>query len=219
MLQRGYIILIIGAALLISGIIISALWAGSFAGTFMRENTILSAVSIRPAALVNTTIQVTDTSRPISLAIHIEHRNGTAVAGQIPNNNLKETVRNPNGIIIASNDFTKQIFTTFKPDITGKYTVTIYNLGHTPVSVGVLVGNLPFVGANNQVNLNSLSGIIAGAVLIVVGIIILIAGGIVVALDRRKTTTTTTITRTSMPSSSSETTATGTIVLARWIDR
>ena len=32
MLQRGYIILIIGAALLISGIIISALWAGSFAG-------------------------------------------------------------------------------------------------------------------------------------------------------------------------------------------
>ena len=51
MLQRGYIILIIGTALLISGIIISALWAGSFAGTFMRENTILSGVSIRPAAL------------------------------------------------------------------------------------------------------------------------------------------------------------------------
>ena len=54
MLQRGYIILIIGAALLISGIVISALWAGSFAGTFMRENTILSGVSIRPAGSVNT---------------------------------------------------------------------------------------------------------------------------------------------------------------------
>ena len=76
MLQRGYIILIIGTALLISGIIISALWAGSFAGTFMRENTILSGVSIRPATLVNTTIQVTDTSRPVSLAIHVERNNG-----------------------------------------------------------------------------------------------------------------------------------------------
>jgi uncharacterized RDD family membrane protein YckC len=218
MLQRGYIILIIGAALLISGIIISALWAGSFAGTFMRENTILSAVSIRPAALVNTTIQVTDTSRPISLAIHVEHSNRTAVAGQIPNNNLRETVRNPNGIIIASNDFTKQIFTTFKPDITGKYTVTIYNLGHTPVSIGVLVGNLPFVSANNQVNLNSLSGIIAGSVLIVAGIIVLIAGIIVTALDRRKTTTTT-ITQTTSPSSSSETISTEMVVLAKWTDR
>ena len=209
--------------LLISGIIISALWAGSFAGTFMRENTILSAVSIRPAALVNTTIQVKDTSRPISLAIRVEHSNRTAVAGsnnlgQIPNNNLRETVRNPNGIIIASNDFTKQIFTTFKPDITGKYTVTIYNLGHTPVSIGVLVGNLPFVSANNQVNLNSLSAIIAGTVLIVAGIIVLIAGIIVRALDRRKITTTT-ITQTTSPSSSSETISTETVVFAKWTDR
>jgi uncharacterized RDD family membrane protein YckC len=70
------------------------------------------------------------------------------------------------------------------------------------------------VGANNQVNLNSLSGIIAGAVLTVVGIIILIAGCIVVVLDRRKTTTTTTTTQTTSPSSSSET-----VALAKWTDR
>jgi threonine/homoserine efflux transporter RhtA len=75
----------------------------------------------------------------------------------------------------------------FKPDITGKYTVTVYNLGHTPVSVGVLVGNLPFVGANNQVNLNSLSGKIVGVILSITGIIILIAGIIVLILDRSRT--------------------------------
>jgi ABC-type cobalamin transport system permease subunit len=75
MLQRGYIILIIGAALLISGIAISALWAESFAGPFIRENTILNGVSIRPTGLVNTTIQVADTSRPVSLAIHVERNN------------------------------------------------------------------------------------------------------------------------------------------------
>jgi len=82
--------------------------------------------------------------------------------------------------------FTKQFFTTFKPDISGKYTVTIYNLGHTPVSIGVLAGNLPFVGANNQVNLNSFSGIIVGVILTITGIIILIAGVIVLILDRRR---------------------------------
>jgi len=83
--------------------------------------------------------------------------------------------------MISQDDF----FTMFKPDITGKYTVTVYNLGHIPVSVGVLVGNLPFVGANNQVNLNSLSVIIVGVILSITGI--LIAGIIVLILDRSRT--------------------------------
>jgi hypothetical protein len=186
-MQRGYIILIVGTALLISGIVVSALWTVPFAGNILRESTILSGASIRSGGSLNATTQVTDTSRPISLAIRVEHSNGSAVAGQIPNNNLRETVLNPNGIIITSDDFTGAFFTTFKPDITGKYTVTIYNLGHTPVSIGVLVGNLPFLGASNQVNFNSLSGIIAGVILTIVGIIVLIAGTIVVILDRGRT--------------------------------
>jgi uncharacterized RDD family membrane protein YckC len=118
---------------------------------------------------------------------------------------------------MTSNEFSRQFFTTFKPDITGKYTVTIYNLGNSPVSIGVIAGNLPFIGANNKVNFGSLGGIIAGAILIIVGIIILIAGTIVVILDRRKITPKTQANLSS--SSSSETTATETIVLARWIDR
>jgi uncharacterized RDD family membrane protein YckC len=226
MLQRSYIILIIGAALLISGIIISALWAGSFAARFVRENTILSGVSIRPAALVNTTFQVIDTSRPISLVIHVEGNNGnnnTSDAGEIPNNTLRETVRSPNGLIMTSNEFSKQFFTTFKPDMTGKYTITIYNLGNTPVSIGVLVGNLPFVGANNEVNVNFLGGIIAGIFLIIAGIIVLITGIIVLALDRRKRVlphNQTTLSSPSLPSSTTAaTTETQRIVLASWIDR
>jgi uncharacterized membrane protein len=186
-MQRGYIILIVGAALLISGIVISALWAVPFAGTILRESTILNGASIKPAGSVNASTMVVDTSRPISLAVRLEHSNGTAVVGQIPSNNLRETVRNPNGIIMTSNDFTRQFFTTFKPDITGKYTVTVYNLGRTPVSVGVLVGNLPFIGPNNQVNLNPLSGIIVGVILSITGIIVLIAGIIILIWDRRRT--------------------------------
>jgi len=213
MVQRGYIILIVGAVLLISGIVISALWAVPFAGTIIRENTILSGVSIRPAGSVNASTQVIDTSRPVSLAIHVE-RNNSSTGGEIPNSILRETVRNPNGVMMTSNEFTKQIFITFKPDITGKYTITIYNLGNSPVSIGVLAGNLPFIGANNKVNFSSLSGIIVGAILTVAGIIILIAGIIVVILDRRKIKP---ISQSS--SSSSPTTTTETIVLARWIDR
>jgi uncharacterized RDD family membrane protein YckC len=222
MLHRGYIILIIGAALLISGIIISALWAGSFAETFIRENTILSGVSIRPSTSVNTSIQITDASRPLSLAINVERDNGgtpsssTSRGGQISNNTLRETVRNPNGFIMTSNDFTKQFFTTFKPDTMGKYTITVYNLGNSPVSIGVLVGNLPFVGTTNQVNINFLGGIIAGVFLIIAGIIVVIAGVIVLALDRRRGLPKT---QTTFSRSSTTTTKTEKIVLANWIDR
>ena len=227
MLQRSYIILIVGAVLLISGIIISAVWAGSFATKFMRENTFLNGILIRPADLVNTTFQVTDTSRPVSLAIHVE-RNNTSGIGQeqqIPNNTLRETVRNPNGLIMTTNEFTKQFFTTFKPDMIGKYTITISNLGSTPVRIGVLAGYLPFIGTNNQVNVNFLGGIIAGIFLIVAGIILLIAGVVVLALDRRKgKVLPDNQTSFSSPSSSSNTATTATtntqrIVLASWIDR
>ena len=109
MLQRSYIIcyiiLIVGVVLLISGIIISAVWAGSFATKFMRENTLLNGVLIRPSDLVNTSFQVTDTSRPVSLAVHVERSsNNTSSAGQegqISNNTLRETIRNPNGSVVV----------------------------------------------------------------------------------------------------------------------
>ena len=89
-------------------------------------------------------------------------------------------------MVVTSNEFTRQFFTTFKPDIAGKYTITIQNLGRTQVSVGVLAGNLPFVGANNQLNVNFFGGIIAGVILLIAGIIVLIAGVIMLILDRRR---------------------------------
>jgi hypothetical protein len=120
---QGYIILIVGAALVISGIVISALWAAPFAGKILRESTILSGASIRPGGSVNASTQVIDTSRPVSLAIHVERNNATAAEGQIPNNSLRETVQNPNGIVMTNNNFTRGFFSTIKPDIAGKYTV------------------------------------------------------------------------------------------------
>ena len=212
-MQRGYVIVIAGAVLLISGIVISAVWVGYFAGTIIHENAILSGVSIKPAGSVNVSTQVIDTSRPLSLAINVV-RNNSATGGQIPINILRETVRDPNGIIITSNEFTKQFIMTFKPAITGKYIVTIYNLGNNNVSVDVSAGNLPLISANNKVNFNSLSGVIVGIILTIAGIIVLIAGATLLVLNRRRIGP-------SIQTSSSATTNTvsETIVLASWIDR
>jgi hypothetical protein len=194
MLQRGYIILIIGAALLISGIVISALWAGSFASSFLRQGIILSDVAVLPSRSASNAIRVTDISHPIALQIHFESSNIGSQDGQVSNtttsNNigLREVVKDPVGKILSQNTFSKQFFTTFKPTTQGIYTLVISNLGSNPVKVGALFGPATFVNENNQININLFGEIIAGIALVVIGIITLIAGIIILILDRRKGT-------------------------------
>src|SRR5205809_1107569 len=183
-MQRGYLILIVGGALLALCIAISVIWAGSLGSRIINQNTILNGVSIYPSGAANAITQVNDLIRPLSLVISIESNHNT---GQ-PNPILRETVRNPNGEIISTNDFVKQFVTTIKPDVIGKYTLTITNLGGSVVSIGILFGNLPFVGQNNQLNVNFFAGLVAGEVLAIAGIIALIAGLVVVIVDRRRIT-------------------------------
>ena len=183
-MQRGYLILTVGGVLLASGIAISVIWAGSLGSRIINQNTILNGVSIYPSGAANAITQVTDLSRPLSLLISIESNHNTGQANPI----LREIVRNPNGEIISTNDFAKQFVTTIKPDVIGKYTLTIDNLGGSLVSVGILFGNLPFVGQNNQLNLNLFGGLVTGGILAVAGIIALIAGLVVLIVDRRRIT-------------------------------
>jgi hypothetical protein len=72
MLQRGYIILIAGAVFVVAGIALIAVYAISLAGLVLSENVILSDVSINSSASINRTLKITNTERPISIALHIE---------------------------------------------------------------------------------------------------------------------------------------------------
>src|SRR5215207_2910793 len=107
MIQRGYIILIIGGVLFVAGIIIAAVWAIPFASMFLQENTLIKQVSIEPGNSVEATTQVTDVSRPVTVAIHIERSgegeatdNGQQQQQQVPQQEqgvvrLIETVKDP----------------------------------------------------------------------------------------------------------------------------
>ena len=198
MLQRGYIILIIGAGLLISGIVISALWAGSFARSFLRQGIILNDIALAPSGSASNTIRVTDISHPIALQVHFEsHSETSSGSSSISSQNrqssstsnnisLREVVKDPVGKTVSQNTFSKQFLTTFKAPTQGIYTLTISNLGSNPVKVGALFGPATFVNENNEINFNLFGGVIAGIALIIIGIIALIAGLIIIILDRRK---------------------------------
>ena len=141
-------------------------------------------MSIYPSGTASANTQVDDVSRHLSLVISVEPNHNT----DLVNPTLRETVRNPNAEVISTNEFTKQFLTTIKPDVIGKYTLAIDNLGAKLVSVGILFGNLAFVGQNNQLNPNLFGGLVTGGILAVAGIIALIVGPVVLIVDRRRIT-------------------------------
>ena len=204
MLQRGYIILIAGAVLVVAGIALTAVYGSSLASLVLSESIILSDVPINPSTSVNRTLQVTNTERTLAIALHVESEeedDSTQTQQQQESNIsiMREEIRNPTGVVINTNQFNsssgsedndgddnEDLFTTFKPDVQGQYTINITNLGSEPVKVGGIFGYIPIIGNNNQVSLEPLIGIIAGVILFIVGIITLIVGAIIALLDRRR---------------------------------
>ena len=164
MLKRGDIILIVGGILSIAGVILSIFSVGSFADQFMQENIVLSKATVRPSESLDRALQINDTARSVSVALHSEPES--------TNVTLRETVRDPNGRIINTNEFSKDFVTTFKPNITGEYILLISNFGSNNVNIDGIFGFLPLVGGgNDQDNINSLNMIITGVILFILGIV------------------------------------------------
>ncbi len=203
-MKRGHIILISGAVLLVAGIIISAVWAVQFAGSFMRDNTFVAQTSIDAGESIDTRIDVRQLDRPVSLAIGVD-RAGLQQPSQIPTSTpdirLKEEVKDPNGRVVSSNEFGDSFFTTFKPEVIGVYTVTVSNLGIRPVTVSGAFGYMPFVGSDGNFPVDSMMGgewglgmIIAGGALASIGLVTLIVGAVITVADSRRQSSTTTTT-------------------------
>ena len=178
MLQRGYIILIAGGVLVVAGTVLSIFWAGSFAGQFLQENTIIGQTLVMPSESINATLQVNDISRPISVALHFDP--------QSANVTLRQTVIDQSGRVVNTNQFLKDFFTTFRVNTVGNFTLMILNQGSNPVNVDGIFGYIPFVGANNQVNLSPLNAIIIGVILFIIGIITMIVDIVFVIIDKRR---------------------------------
>jgi uncharacterized membrane protein len=220
MIQRGPIILIVGEALFIVGIIIAVVWAiqlaSTFASTFQQDrNTLINSVSIEPGSSVEAaTTQVTDVSRPITVAIHIQRLGGREEAAegeglqqrlqqqlQLPRDQrearLNETVTDPSGTVVSSNEFSANLFTTFQPQNTGNYILNITNAAAKNATIYGIFGYMPLLtGASSLVeggqlslpglDLSTFSGVIVGGVLTALGFITIIAGTIIVVIDSRK---------------------------------
>ena len=182
-MKRNYVILIAGAVIFIAGIAIFQVYANLYnlyGDTFLNENTIVKNSTIQPGQSINISRETVKAGLNLSLVVSSEPSDGM----------LRAETNNPEGIIVSNNKFREQLFTTFKPEINGKYTSKITNLGTTPVTINAVVGQLPIINENDQGRLDLLNGVLAGIFAVIIGIIVLIAGGIILIKDRRKFKTT-----------------------------
>ena len=175
MIQRGLIILIVGEALFIIGVILAIVWgiqlANTVASAFQLERpTLINQVSIEPGSSVEAaTTQVTDISKPITVAIHIQRLGEREEAGEgdglgqqlqerlqqqqqlLPLQQreaiLIETVIDPSGTVVSNSSFSANLFTTFQPQNTGEHILNITNAGATNVTIFGIFGHVPFLTA------------------------------------------------------------------------
>ena len=172
----GLIVLIVGAVLFVAGPIIAVVWAvqsaSSFADTFLAKerDKLINQVSIEPGRSVEAaTTQVTDISKPISVAIHIQRLGEREEAGEgdglgqqlqerlqqqqqlLPLQQreaiLIETVIGPSGTVVSNSSFSANLFTTFEPQNTGEHILNITNAGATNVTIYGIFGHVPFLTA------------------------------------------------------------------------
>jgi hypothetical protein len=201
-MERGHIILIAGAAMLIAGIAVAAISGVSFASRFVSDNTIVGRTTIGPGQSVSAKTDVSEMSKTLTLTVGLD---GSGTQQPSPQEvRLKETITDPQDRVVNSNEFGDSYVTTIRPQSTGAYTVAITNLGSKAVTVAGTFGYFPIIGPDGKPDLNALFGtgqqqqglgiIIAGGVAAVAGVIVLIVGGVITVADgqsQRGTSTTT----------------------------
>ena len=182
MLKRGYIILLVGAALVVIGISIEAAYGIGIASVILNESIILSDVSVGSSSSVNRTLDITNIERPVSIALHVETNASS------DNSVVEQTIINPEGFVINKNEFGVQsdLFTSFQPEIEGIYTLSLHNLGTDQVKIGGIFGYLHIAENSGEINLSTITGLLAGAWVFVIGIGTLVGGTVITVVDKRR---------------------------------
>ena len=175
-MKRGYYVLIGGAALLVAGIAITIVLALPIAEQFQREATALQGATLGAGQSRNLSLDVTDTSKPISIIVNSKEQGIT----------LEAILISPDGKTAINSTFTENTVLGANPTVPGTYKLTVSNKGQTPTSIDIVFGRLPGVEQNNKVDLGTFGGVLAGAVVIIAGIIVMIAGAAILIIDRRR---------------------------------
>ena len=175
-MKRGYYVIIGGAALFAIGIAVVVAWALPLAQQIERETAILQGAELGAGLSETVSLDVTDTSRPLSVLINSNN----------PEVELAVVLVTPEGNTAIESTFNENTVMSADPAAAGEYVLTVTNNGQAPTSIDVVFGRLPGVEQNNQVDVDMYGGAIAGIGMVIAGIPVMIAGIILLVIDSRK---------------------------------
>ncbi|MGA7142043.1 MAG: hypothetical protein WBX29_08535 [Nitrososphaeraceae archaeon] len=174
-MQRGYKILIIGAAAMAAGIILTLTVMVVLKQSSFNINASMETVS--PGKSIFKTSEV---SRGAKMAIGINSK-----PSDIPVN--LQIIERPGLAKILDVNFTGSLFKNFISNRDGEDTMMITNLGSKEVSANTVFGNSDFFDSSGQPKIFLGAAAVSGIILSFASIIILIVGGIILFIDRRRT--------------------------------
>lgn len=173
-MQRGHKLLIIGAAILTLGLILTMTIFVILKQTSFSINT--SIEMIPPGKSI---LKTSDFNKGTKMAIAVNSQ-----PSDVPIN--VQVIQEPDLAKILDVNFSHSLFTNFMPKKDGVDTIMVTNLGSKQVSTNTVFGNSEFFDSNGQPKIILGTAAIAGLLLSFIGIVVLIIGGIFLLIDRRR---------------------------------
>ena len=173
-MQRGYKILIIGAAALVAGIILTLTVM-----VVLKQSSFNIDASVDTISSGKSIFKTSEVSRGTKMAIGINSK-----PSDIPMN--LQIIERQGLVKILDVNFTGSLFENFMPNSDGEDVMMITNLGSKEVSVNTIFGNSDFFDSSGQPNIFLGAAAVSGIILSFASIVILIIGGIILFIDRRR---------------------------------
>jgi hypothetical protein len=173
-MERGYGVIIAGAAIFVIGIVLTTVWALPLAEQLQAETRILQQLAILAGNPINVEFEVTDANKPLSVIV-----TPTESAA------MRAVLTGPDGSELLNSEFQETFANSVDPATAGTYTLVITNEGTEDAEVDVVFGHIPGVG-QDTVDADTYGGVIAGVGIIIAGVVVMAGGVAVWAIDRRR---------------------------------
>lgn len=173
-MERGYGVIIAGAAIFALGIALTTVWALPLAEQFQRDTKVLQQLTILAGNSVNVDFAVTDTDKPLSVIVTPTESIG-----------MRAVITGPGGDELLNREFRETFANSVDPTTAGTYTLSVANQGTKDATVDVVFGHIPGVG-EDTVSANAYGGVITGVGIIIAGVMVMVGGVVVWVSDKRK---------------------------------
>jgi hypothetical protein len=173
-MERGYGVIIAGAAIFVLGIVLTTVWALPLAEQLQSDTRILQQLTILAGNSVNIEFEVADAGRPLSVIV--------TPSGSIP---MRAVITGPDGAEVLNSEFSETFANSADPATAGTYTLTVSNEGTEDATADIVFGHIPGVG-EDTVNADTYGGVITGIGIIIAGVMVMVGGVVVWVSDRRR---------------------------------